>query len=424
MEISQVARMVGVDTKSVQRWISKGRVPHPSHRWKASQILGCEESELWPEISSASTTNAEGNSRLPRFSPLNPLINKNEWTRDDIAALSTSFDDALASSDTADIELLAHAWLYAQTPQLIELSSGSRISDSLISTIEHRIVQLRRADDYMPGHASHLLVRKEISATGLLLKNSNLTDRQAVRLLASIGELAQLAAFIAADIGKYHAAMNYADGGILAAHAANDAPLAANIISTLSYQLANTGDPRRAAMLARTAYAGALRGSTPISKALFLERIAWADAKSGDLDSCMRALDQVEDKFTAFDPDTDPDWVYWLNREEIDVMAGRCFTELKQPAKAVPLLQNAIAAYDSTHIREISLYQSWLAEDFLLLGEIDAASEISSQVLELGAQIDSARTNDRIKHLASLMDSHNDSRAASEFLDRYKTHTS
>jgi hypothetical protein len=37
----------------------------------------------------------------------------------------------------------------------------------------------------------------------------------------------------------------------------------------------------------------------------------------------------------------DPDWVYRLNREEIDVMAGRCFTELKQPGRAEPLLRSA-----------------------------------------------------------------------------------
>jgi hypothetical protein len=48
MEPTQLARKVGVDPKSVERWITKGRVPHPRHRWKACQILEREESELWP----------------------------------------------------------------------------------------------------------------------------------------------------------------------------------------------------------------------------------------------------------------------------------------------------------------------------------------------------------------------------------------
>jgi transcriptional regulator with XRE-family HTH domain len=48
MEVSELARKVGVDPKTVQRWITLGRIPHPRHRWKASQILGCDEFGLWP----------------------------------------------------------------------------------------------------------------------------------------------------------------------------------------------------------------------------------------------------------------------------------------------------------------------------------------------------------------------------------------
>jgi hypothetical protein len=55
------------------------------------------------------------------------------------------------------------------------------------------------------------------------------------------------------------ATLGYVRGGGLTARAACDAPLAANILSTLSYQLANTSDPRAAAVLARTAYAGGHR---------------------------------------------------------------------------------------------------------------------------------------------------------------------
>jgi len=48
LELSQIARRVGVDQKSVQRWITRGVVPHPRHRWKACEILGRNESDLWP----------------------------------------------------------------------------------------------------------------------------------------------------------------------------------------------------------------------------------------------------------------------------------------------------------------------------------------------------------------------------------------
>jgi hypothetical protein len=92
----------------------------------------------------------------------------------------------------------------------------------------------------------------------------------------------------------------------------------------------------------------------------------------------IRALGQVEENFDHTKPEDDPDWVYWLNHEEIDVMAGRCFTELKQPGRAEPLLRTATSAYDNALIRENALYLSWLAEDYILLNEIEFAADTAT----------------------------------------------
>ena len=110
----------------------------------------------------------------------------------------------------------------------------------------------------------------------------------------------------------------------------------------------------------------------------------------------------------------------WLNREEIDVMAGRCLTELKQPARAEPLLRGATSAYDNALVRENALYLSWLAEDYILLNEIDLAAEIATRVLELGSRANSARADERLRHLARLLRRYKDVQAAAGFLDQYK----
>jgi hypothetical protein len=45
-----LARAVGVDEKTVERWVAQdGRVPHPRHRWAACEALGVDEAVLWPE---------------------------------------------------------------------------------------------------------------------------------------------------------------------------------------------------------------------------------------------------------------------------------------------------------------------------------------------------------------------------------------
>jgi hypothetical protein len=419
-ELIRLARWKKVDVASaaslktqLSRW-ENGHVTPEYYQPLLCEVLKATPGELGFGIQDLPSSSAkQSNSGAT-------LIAKREWNRDDLSNLSSAFDDVISSSALADIEMLAHEWLAADKPQLVELNAGRRIGDSLVATVEHRVIQLRRADDFVSGRTSHTLVQQELKATTKLLDEGSLTEDQTRRLLTATGELAQLAAWVAADAGLYKQAAKYTEGGVLAAHAADNEPLAANVISTLAYQVANTGNPRQAAMLARTAYAGARHSATATTKALLLERVAWADAKSGDLVSCERALGQVDDNFGYAQPEGDPDWVYWLNREEIDVMAGRCYTELKQPARAEALLRIATSGYDNALVRENSLYLSWLAEDYILLNEIELAAETATRVLELGSRADSARTDERLRHLARLLRRYKDVQGAADFLDRYK----
>jgi hypothetical protein len=134
------------------------------------------------------------------------------WTREDSQILSASFDVALTDANVEAIERLAHVWLISETPQAIELEQGRRISDSLVDAVAHRVIQIRRADDFITGSASHDLVKAELRATTKLLNDAALTEDQARRLLTTVGELAQLGAWIAADGGLLAEAGRYVRG--------------------------------------------------------------------------------------------------------------------------------------------------------------------------------------------------------------------
>lgn len=49
MEPETLARKLGVDPKTVQRWLG-GRVPHPRHRWKICEMFGQSEPYFWPAV--------------------------------------------------------------------------------------------------------------------------------------------------------------------------------------------------------------------------------------------------------------------------------------------------------------------------------------------------------------------------------------
>ena len=343
------------------------------------------------------------------------LLRKHAWERDDLNELSANFDAALTRASACDIMRLAHAWLVTDPPQVIELSAGRRIGDHLVSAVEHRVVQLRRADGFITGPERHALVRKELAATTKLLRTANSTHSQTTRLLTAVGELAQLAACVAADGGMN--ATGYVLGGVSAARAACNAPLAGYIFSTLSCQLANTGNAHEAVVLARTAHAGVGRQATPRTRALLLERIAWASAMIGDLRSCERALGGIDDNFAEGPRDNDPDWVHWLNHEEIDVVAGCCYTRLKKPRRAQRLLCGVIERYDRAPADEISRYLSWLAESHIQLGEIDEAAAVGTRALELAVHAGPAREGDRLRRLDVLLRRYKSVPEVAQFLD-------
>src|SRR5262245_55229958 len=43
LSVLDVASHIGVDPKTVERWITKARVPHRAHRWAAAKLLGTDE---------------------------------------------------------------------------------------------------------------------------------------------------------------------------------------------------------------------------------------------------------------------------------------------------------------------------------------------------------------------------------------------
>lgn len=45
-----LARKIGVDEKTIGRWVARDdRIPHPRHRWAACEALGVDEAVLWPD---------------------------------------------------------------------------------------------------------------------------------------------------------------------------------------------------------------------------------------------------------------------------------------------------------------------------------------------------------------------------------------
>jgi transcriptional regulator with XRE-family HTH domain len=312
-----------------------------------------------------------------------------------VSALLAPLDDPLR---------IAHEWLVTDSPAVEHQNAGRRVGASVADAMEQRVIELRHLDDAIGGRDFHPVVWKEFQAARELADNATYRDPIGIRILTVVGELAQLAGWVASDAGRYAQAQWAYLMGVSAAGQARDRVLAAQLLSSLSYQMANVGDPNDAALLARTAATGAERDATPVVRALLLQRIAWPSARSRDREATIRALEVTDDVYESRSSGVlEPEWVYWLDRGEIEAMGGRCYVELGEPARAQPLLTHAIDNYPSGHDREVALYRTWLAESHIMNGHMDAAESVLDLVKRAADDVHSSRLDRRLAEVEQLL---------------------
>ena len=63
-----IAARLGVDPKTVRRWIEGRALPYRRHRWALAALLGTAETDLWPQLRSAQPRSAEVLAIYPRLS--------------------------------------------------------------------------------------------------------------------------------------------------------------------------------------------------------------------------------------------------------------------------------------------------------------------------------------------------------------------
>ncbi|WP_248294942.1 helix-turn-helix transcriptional regulator [Actinoplanes sp. TBRC 11911] len=298
---------------------------------------------------------------------------------------------------------LTHEWLLDRPPLAPQLNPGRRIGGATLQSLEARVIELRHLDDTVGSRTLLPLVRDALDDAVVLTREGVYPDRLGVRLFTVVGELSQLAGWIASDAGKYQRAQQLYLTGVRAAEDAGDRVLGAQLLSSLAYQMSNVGNRDDGFLIARSTVSGA-HDATPAVRALLTERLAWAAARCHDVETTRRALDAVDDAYERrSDGAAEPEWVYWLNRNEIDVMAARCHIQLGIPGEAEPLLRRALAGYDHSHIRETALYQTWLAESHARTGDLDAARALLDQIDTASVDEGSVRLKRRILAVNQLV---------------------
>lgn len=298
------------------------------------------------------------------------------------------------------------------------VAKGRRLGRSDVERFRQRVADLRRLDDYTGGSSVFPLAADEINRLSTLASTGSYTEAVGRGLLSTLGELFQFASWTAFDAGRLAQSKQLAVTAARAANQAGDRTLAATALSELSYLTASSSEPSEGVAMARASLANAPADVLPVVRVVLADRLAWACARAGDESGVDRALGLSESAHDERDAKAveEPDTVYWINRDESQIMAGRCWAELRRPRRAVPILEEVTAPYDDTHAREVALYECWIAGSCVDAGDVDRAVHSAERAVTLSRSTASRRTDAQIAAMLSKFKPHKDHGAVRELL--------
>ncbi|MBG0855024.1 XRE family transcriptional regulator [Streptomyces spinoverrucosus] len=311
----------------------------------------------------------------------------------------------------------AGAGLVVALPELTRPQAGSRVGSDLPERLRERAARLRRLDDVLGGGDTYRVYLGEYEATKALLREASYTEATGRALLSVLAEQAQQAGWAAFDCGRHEDATGLYEASHQVAVDAGDAELAGNALAFLAYQAVD-GDRRAGIQISARSVEEAGPEAAPGVRALLYERLAWAYAVAGLADETERALDAAQAALADIDERPQPDWVTWVDENELQIMTGRCWTELRRPLRAVPVLEAALARYDDAHARDKSLYLSWLADSYLTAGEVEQAASVTGRALDLASGVASVRPRERLAPVLRRLGRHRTLPAIAELLEK------
>lgn len=294
--------------------------------------------------------------------------------------------------------------LAATLPTLHRPASPLHVTSGYVDQLRQRTARLRCLDEILGGGDTYRVYLGEYQSTKALLRDATFTPESRRRLVSLLAEQAQQAGWAAFDGGRPADAESLYKESKAAASEADDSDLLGNALAFLAYQ---APDPQVAVEIAANSCA-TISHSTPAGvRALLHERLAWACAVAGQASRTEKALNAAHAALgeqPAGEPQ--PDWAAWVDETELNIMTGRCWTELRRPLRAVPVLIRALDRYDDHHARDKALYLSWLADSYLAVGEVEEAAAVTGRALTLASGVASVRPRQRLTPVLQELQQH------------------
>lgn len=123
-DLAAVGERVGVDRKTVERWITTGRVPHQRHRLALAGLLGEDDAFLWPETAHGARAESASQAEFVTLYPNRGSVGIDTWT----SLLDTA-------SEAIDLLAIAGSFLHDAIPDF-----GDRLTAAARRGVQVRLL--------------------------------------------------------------------------------------------------------------------------------------------------------------------------------------------------------------------------------------------------------------------------------------------
>ncbi|MGI5347450.1 hypothetical protein ACQEU8_04570 [Streptomyces sp. CA-250714] len=151
---------------------------------------------------------------------------------------------------------LAVDWLTAESRLVSARSEGAEVSTEMVDMLSSRIARLRTVSTTEDTTLVMNWVVHELRWALRMTESTAYDAPTGRRLFGAVAELAQLAGWLAEDLGQYVRGQHYLLGALRASDLAGDRNLGAYVLSCLSYQLTKCGNGQDALRLVKLADVG------------------------------------------------------------------------------------------------------------------------------------------------------------------------
>jgi len=319
---------------------------------------------------------------------------------------------------------VAASWSSTRQPVISQRRVSSppiHVTPEFVEHLEQNLAQLRRLDDGCGGELVLRTITHQLRLAVDLLNEAGYRGAMGQRLLSVAGQMAQLAGWLAFDLGGHGLAQRMYLLGLRAAAGAGDRQLGGLILSCIAFQQTWRERPHDAVAIMTSVNRGLRHAATPRVTALIAMREARAFATAGMNRETSDALERASTALDHGPREDDPSWTYWMDETVLTSEAGRCHLHLGDTVAAETQLSRGLAQLGDNASRDRVLYGLSLALTHARANagrhDIELACHEAAQVLPMLPMVSSARCRSLITAIGAELRPHRGLASVRDLLD-------